>query len=179
MDMTPRELEEYRALRETIRERGTARVWIFVAGIAAWAALVLATSVLAAAPSTTLVPLVLLAAAFEAVFALHMGVERIGRYLQVFHEASEERAAWERTAMSIGPLPGVSGTDPLFLACFAIAGTLNFAPVLVAGPVAVEVIVIGAAHLLFLVRLAVARRAAAGGRAGDLARFQQIKDRAT
>jgi len=28
--MTPRELEEYRALRHTIRERGTARVWIFV-----------------------------------------------------------------------------------------------------------------------------------------------------
>ena len=33
--MTPRELEEYRALRETIRERGTARVWIFVVGLVA------------------------------------------------------------------------------------------------------------------------------------------------
>ena len=30
--MTARELEEYRALRATIRERGTARVWIFVVG---------------------------------------------------------------------------------------------------------------------------------------------------
>ncbi len=176
--MTPRELEEYRALRDTIRERGTARVWIFVAGIAAWAALALTTAV-SAAPSATLVPLLLLAAAFEAIFTLHMGVERIGRYVQVFHEAAEERAAWERTAMSFGPLPAGSGTDPLFLACFAIAATLNFAPVLVASPVAVEVIVIGTAHLLFLVRLAVARRAAAGGRAGDLVRFQQMKDRAT
>jgi hypothetical protein len=176
--MTPRELEEYRALRETIRERSTARVWIFVAGIASWAALALATAVLAAAPSTTLVPLLLLAAAFEAIFALHMGVERIGRYVQVFHEAADERAAWERTAMAFGPLPGGNGIDPLFLACFAIAATLNFAPVLVAAPVAVEVVVLGGAHLLFVVRLALARRAAAGGRAGDLARFQQMKDRA-
>jgi len=177
--MTPRELEEYTALRDTIRERGTARVWIFVAGIAAWASLALATTVLAAAPSTTLVPLLLLAAAFEAIFALHMGVERIGRYVQVFHETAEERAAWERTAMSSGPLPAGSGTGPLFLACFAIAAALNFAPVLVAGPVAVEVVVIGTAHLLFLLRLAVARRAAAAGRAADLARFQQVKNRAT
>src|ERR1700730_403535 len=151
--MTSRELEEYRALRDTIRERGTARVWIFQAGLAAWAALALATAVLAAPPATTLVPLLLLAATFEAIFALHMGVERIGRYVQVFHETAEERAAWERTAMSFGPLPGAGGTDPLFLACFAIAATLNFAPVLVAAPVAVEVIVIGAAHLLVLVRL--------------------------
>jgi hypothetical protein len=177
--MTPRELEEYRALRDTIRERGTARIWIFVAGLAAWTALALATAVLAAAPSATLLPLLLLAAAFEAVFALHMGVERIGRYLQVFHEADEEPAAWERTAMTFGPLPRSGGADPLFLACFAIAATLNFTPVLVAAPVAIEVIVIGAAHLFFLVRLAAARRASAGGRAGDLARFRQMKDRAT
>ena len=177
--MTPRELEEYKALRATIRERGTVRVWIFLTGFAAWAALALTTAVLAAAPSTTLLPLLLLAAAFEAIFTLHMGVERIGRYVQVFHEAADERASWERTAMAFGPLPRSGGADPLFLACFGIAAALNFTPVLVAAPVAVEVIVIGAAHLLFLVRLAAARRAAAGGRAGDLARFLQMRDRAT
>src|SRR5260370_20946370 len=146
--MTPRELEEYRALRDTIRQRGTARVWIFVAGIAAWAALAL-TPAVSAAPSATLVPLLLLAAAFEAIFALHMGVERIGRYVQVFHEAAEERAAWERTAMSSGPPPAGSGTDALFLAWFAIAATPNFAPVLVARPVAREVGVLRTAHPLF------------------------------
>jgi len=37
--MTPRELEEYRTLRNTIRQRGTARVWMFLAGLAIWAAL--------------------------------------------------------------------------------------------------------------------------------------------
>ena len=41
--MTDRELEEYRALRDTIRERGTARVWIFVIGFGIWGGLVMAT----------------------------------------------------------------------------------------------------------------------------------------
>ena len=31
--MTEREREEYRALRATIRERGTARHWLFVGGM--------------------------------------------------------------------------------------------------------------------------------------------------
>ena len=84
--MTPRELEEYTALRETIRERGTARVWIFVAGLVAWAALVIATAALAALPVATLLPLLILAGTFEAVFSLHAGVERVGRYIQVFFE---------------------------------------------------------------------------------------------
>ena len=77
--MTSRELEEYRALRATIRERGTARVSIAVAGFAAWAALVLTTATLATFPVATLLPLLFLALVFEAVFALHTGVERIGR----------------------------------------------------------------------------------------------------
>ena len=84
--MTARDQEEYRALRSTIRGRGTARVWIFVAGIAAWAAVLVATAALAAPPAGMLVPLLVLASTFEAVFALHIGVERIGRYIQVFYE---------------------------------------------------------------------------------------------
>ena len=46
--MTLAEQEEYRSLRATIRERGTARVWVFVGGIVAWAALITATAALAA-----------------------------------------------------------------------------------------------------------------------------------
>ena len=84
--MTPRELEEYRTLRDTIRQRGTTRVWVFLAGLTAWAALTVATAALAALPVATLLPLLILAAAFEAVFSLHVGVERIGRYVQVFFE---------------------------------------------------------------------------------------------
>jgi len=67
-------VEEYRALRATIRERGTAR-WIVIAlTFVAWGALSSVDRVFAAAPSLTLVPLVVLASGFETVFALHVGV---------------------------------------------------------------------------------------------------------
>src|SRR6476646_471700 len=108
--MTPREQEEYRALRATIRERGTARVWIFVAGLIGWAALVIATASLAALPIATLLPLLVLGAVFESMFSLHTGVERIGRYLQVFFEdralgaeavgTARSEGGWEHTAMA-------------------------------------------------------------------------------
>lgn len=182
--MTDRDLEEYSALRATIRERGTARVWIVVVGLTGWAALSLAAAVTGVAPALTLVPLVLLAATFEAVFSLHIGVERIGRYLQVFHEGRPEdapapghaaRTGWEGIAMTFGPPLRGTRTDPLFTVCFAIAAVLNFTPTLLAGPVPVEAIVIGAAHLVFIARLAVARRASTTQRAADLARFEQMK----
>jgi hypothetical protein len=169
--MTPRELAEYRALRATIRERGTGRVWIFLAGLVAWAALVIATAALAALPVATLLPLLILAAAFEAVHSLHVGVERVGRYIQVFFE---DGSGWEHVAMAFGEAHRGAG-DPLFVNIFLIATLLNFVPVLIAEPVATEVVVIGAAHLLFIARLLVARRAAARQRAADLERFEKIK----
>ena len=50
--------------------------------------------------------LLLLVATFEAVRTLHLGVERIGRYLQVFHEPEPPApgdARWEHVAMALGP----------------------------------------------------------------------------
>src|SRR5712692_9234140 len=161
--MTPRELAEYRALRETIRERGTARLWIFIAGLVAWAGLVIATAALAALPVATLLPLLVLAGVFEAVVSLHVGVERIGRYIQVFFEddppvgVTDERdgasrsgvgvgphaiSNWEKTAMAFGRGYRGGATDPLFAAVFLAATLLNFVPVLIAEPVAIEVSVI-------------------------------------
>src|ERR1700730_18215105 len=113
--MTGREQAEYIALRATIRERGTARVFIFVAGLAAWTAAMIATAALASSPVATLLPLLLLASVFEAVFALHVGVERVGRYIQVFHEAEGDEAKWEHTAMSFGLPQGAAKTDALFV----------------------------------------------------------------
>lgn len=168
--MAKRENEEYRALRATIRTRGTARVWSFLAGLTAWAGLLLGAAVTGSVPATTLIPLVVLAGTFEAVMALHVGVERIGRYLQVFHEDR-----WEQTAMSFGaPLAG-TGSDPLFSALFGLATVLNFLPVLAADAVPVELAVIGSGHALFLGRVFVARRAAERQRAADFDRFQQLK----
>ena len=173
--MTSRELEEYRALRDTIRERGTARVWIFLAGLATWAALSVATAALAAIPVATLLPLLVLGATFEAVFSLHVGVERVGRYVQVFFEQDDTTRNWEHTAMAFGrPLRG-SKIDPLFTVFFVLATLLNFIPVMLAEPVWIEVVVVGTAHLLFIVRTAAARRVAARQRDADLERFQALK----
>jgi hypothetical protein len=174
--MTPRELEEYRALRATIRERGTARVWIFVVGLGLWSALVIGTAALASVPEATLLPLLTLAGVFEAVFALHTGVERVGRYIQVFYEAeSPDQSNWEYTAMAFGRAFSGSASDPLFGRFFWIATVLNFIPAILAGAVPLEWTVIGLAHLIFIARVAAAERHASRQRSVDLEHFQKLK----
>ena len=173
--MTARDHEEYRALRATIRERGTARVCIFAGGIVAWAAATIATAALASTPLATLLPLLVLASVFEAVFALHVGVERIGRYLQVFHETAAPALpalpdppglpAWEHTAMAFGRPAGAVTSDALFVVPFLVAALCNVAPALIVDPARVELIFIGGAHALFVLRLLVARQAASRQRA--------------
>jgi hypothetical protein len=166
-----RSLSEYGALRATIRQRGSLRPCVFVAGLSAWALVTLATTLVTLPPVIAVIPLVVLAGTFEAVFGLHVAVERIGRYLQVFFDDD-----WERRAMAAGaPLAG-TGADPLFAMTFALAALCNFIPVLLAGPVTAELVVIGGAHVLFGVRLAAARRAAGRQRAADLERFQLVRD---
>jgi hypothetical protein len=174
--MTPRELEEYRALRDTIRERGTARVWIFVIGFGIWGGLVMATVSIAALPEATLLPLLALAAVFEAVFALHTGVERVGRYIQVFYESeTSDSLNWEHTAMAFGRAFPSAATDPLFGRFFWIATVFNFIPAVLAGAVTIEWALIGLAHVLFIVRIVIAERNAAHQRATDLDHFLKLK----
>lgn len=171
--MTERAQEEYRALRATIRERGTARVWVFVAGLAVWGALTVAMAALTSTPLAVLLPLILLAATFEAVLSLHVGVERIGRYIQVFYE---EDGGWEHVAMAFGRPGGALTTDPLFSIPFFLAAVCNLGPALVAEPLrAAEVIVATGAHVLFVLRLVAARGGAQQQRAIDLERFRQLK----
>jgi len=172
---TVREHEEYTALRATIRERGTARVCLFAAGFVAWGALAVATAALASIPVASLLPLLVLAAVFEGVFALHVGVERVGRYLQVFHETGD-RAAWERTAMAFGRPKGAAVADGLFTVPFLLAALFNIMPALIAQPTPAEIVFVVGAHALFLLRLAVARAAAARQRVVDLERFQVLKE---
>jgi len=172
--VTPREIEEYRALRATIRERGTARAWIGWIGLAGWAALTIATAALAPLPAATLLPLLALAAAFESVLSLHTGVERIGRYLQVFFEDETSDQGWEHRIMAFGrQVPG--GGDPLLAAYFWLAGVLNLLPAVLAEPVPIEWAVVGLGHLVFVVRVGLGRRNAARQRALDLERFRQLK----
>ena len=163
---------EYEALRATIRERGTWRVVLSWLSLAVWASLLVAA--LARGTVLLLVSLVALAAGFEGVYALHVGVERIGRYLQVFYETSATLPAWERTAMAYGREPSGDGLDPIFSTLFATAALLNL--VLMLASRQVGLITVGvAAHFIFAARILHARRYAAKQRAQDLEKFKRLK----
>jgi len=173
--MTARETAEYEALRATIRERGTTRVWLQWATFVAWAALTIATTSLAAWPIATLVPLLVLSVGFETGFALHTGVERIGRYIQVFFEGADR--GWEHRIMAYGAACSPAG-DPLLALHFWIATVFNLVPALLASPAPSEWTVVGALHLLLIARVGAARRQAGRQRAIDLERFRQLKETA-
>lgn len=169
---------EFAALRATIRERGTVRLILTWATFVAWAALLVATVAWTVVPAAVLVPLLVLAAGFETTFAIHTGVERVGRYLQVFYEKhAGERAGprgWETMALRYGQR-FAGGPDPLFSVLFVIAAVLNYFPVMGAG-VMVERVSLGVFHALVVARVIVAQRRAARQRDEDLERFRSLRD---
>ena len=128
--------EEFRALRATIRERGTLRLLVAAITFVAWATLVLLAWRGGVAVSfAALATLLVLAAGFEVIFATHVGVERIGRYLQARYERPDlGLPRWEHDAMRLGRDPLLaSGIDPLFTPVFTVAAILNLLPVLMPG----------------------------------------------
>ena len=138
VDPPPSELarEEYAALRATIRERGTMRLFVAAITFVSWVTLVLlAWRGGVSIPFAALATLVVLAAGFEIVFAIHVGVERIGRYLQARYErADQPTPRWEHDVMAIGKDISLSGwIDPLFSPIFIAAAILNLVPVLFPG----------------------------------------------
>jgi hypothetical protein len=168
---------EYEALRATIRQRGTARLWLFWASLVAWGETFLVIQALGTLPAAcALISLLILVAGFESVAALHFGVERIGRYLQVAYEDAFSAPAdfgWERAAMEYGRRYETAGIDPLFTVIFAVAALLNLLPVARAGSGS-EQIALVSAHLLFVARLIRIRRAARRQREEDLTRFRAL-----
>jgi hypothetical protein len=169
---TFRQQEEFAALRATIRERGTVRMVLLPATLAAWAAVAITTTAVIAYPIAVLVPLIVLAGGFEAIYALHLNVERIGRYLQVFQEPG---AGWEHTSMAFGQRFSGRGGDALFSGLFLMATALNYLPMALGGTTP-ELIVGGALHLLLALHIGTARRRAARQRLSDLERFQTLKN---
>lgn len=166
-------LEEYRALRATIRERGTARVVVTTITFVSWAGLALAAYALSVGPLVGLLPLVVLAAGFEGVFALHVGVERIGRYLQARYEEPAGTPGWEHAAMSFGANKRLNpGVDALFFWPFIIATLLNLMLVLLlhgGEDIPVQSIVwFSLGHGILAGRLVSARRFARRQRQADL-----------
>lgn len=168
---------EFTVLRQTIASRGTARMMLFPVTVLGWAAVAGTLTLLGGSPVASLFSLAVLAAGFEAIHALHAGVERIGRYLQVFYEGDTRGPNWETTAMAVGPaLPG-GGVDPLFTLVFACAVIVNMIPTLLPSPTSLELSVVGAFHLALLVRLVRARGAAARQRAVELESYRAIRSR--
>lgn len=165
---------EYAVLRQTIAWRGTARMALVPVTLIGWAALTLTLLLFGTLPVAALLTLGVLVGGFEAVHALHVGAERIGRYLQVFYESDPDGPRWETTAMAVGPsLPG-GGIDPLFSAVFVGATVINLLPALVPQPTPIELGVVGALHAAFLFRVIRARGAAARQRAVELESFKAL-----
>jgi hypothetical protein len=168
---------EYAVLRETIRQRGTTRMVLVPVTFIGWGAIALVILVVAPFPLAAVCSLAVLAAGFESIHALHVGTERIGRYLQVRYEAEVGGPRWETTALAVGPaLPG-GGIDPLFSVIFSGAGIVNLLLVVLPRPTVVEVIVLGLIHLVFLVRVVRARGAATRQRAVELESFKTLLSR--
>lgn len=165
---------EFAVLRQTIGRRGTTRMALLPVAILGWATLALVLLLFSDLPAAALYPLGMLAAGFEAIHALHVGAERIGRYLQVRYETEPNGPRWETTAMAVGPaLPG-GGIDPLFSVIFVAAALANMILVLLPQPTTLELSVIGVLHALFLVRVVRARGAAARQRAVELESFRAL-----
>jgi hypothetical protein len=115
---------EYRELRATIRERGSLRHLVVLITFSVWALTMMWAASALAIPLFIVIPLVVLVAGFEVGFALHVGVERIGRYLQIRYEAETGTlVCWERTAMALRVPAG--GIDPLFVRVYVAAAILN------------------------------------------------------
>ncbi len=165
---------EYQVLRDTIRERGTVRMCAVLVGIVAWGALAIALLMTGFEGVAALVPLLILASTFEINFFIHTGVERIGRYIQVFYEERAGATGWETIAMTYGA-KYPSGLDPLFSTIFAAAAALNFLNSFAIaerrpGWIALSL----AGHLAFGYRIVSARAIAASQRALDLERFRNL-----
>jgi hypothetical protein len=172
---------EYVALRETIRARGGARPLAFLGGLVAWAAALLGVLTWLANPIASVVPLLLLLVTFEVVRSLHLGVERIGRYIQVFFEedaggsAPIKPPAWEHTAMAFGPSVPGAGVHPYFLPVFMMATVLNFLAVLFPGPVPVELAALSVPHVAFLMWVVYCDQGMRKQRVTELARFRALR----
>jgi hypothetical protein len=166
-----RQVLEYEALRATIRERGTARMLLVPVALLGWGALAIAAAAVITVALGTLVPLLALAAAFEGVFALHVNVERLGRYVQAFHEP---HAGWEHVVRAYAEQFPRAGSDPLFGRLFIFATSVNFFPAALGGEVW-EVVAIGACHFAFIYRVRRAQGVAHSLGADDLRRFEALK----
>ena len=77
--------------------------------------------------------------------------------------------------MAFGRPAGAATVDALFTVPFLLAALFNIMPALILEPARVELVFVGGAHALYVIRVLVARQAAARQRAIDLRRFAELK----
>lgn len=167
---------EFAALRRAVSSRSTARILMAPLTTAVWAAVTLVLVLFSDLPLATMLSLAVLVGGFEAIHALHVGAERIGRYLQVYYEGAADGPQWETAAMTVGPsLPG-GGVDPLFSVVFIAATVANVISslLLVVEPTWQEFGVLSLVHAVFVFRVVRARVAAARQRAVELESFRAL-----
>jgi hypothetical protein len=124
-----------------------------------------------------LVPLVVLVAGFELVFALHVGVERIGRYVAVFYEAAPEMPKWETAIAAFGRSAArqTTQTHVLLATEFILATGINLLfAIQPHGYALPESLAMAVFHAAFIARVAQAVRQAARQREMDAAAFRAI-----
>jgi hypothetical protein len=174
---------EYRVLRETIAARGSLRAVLAASGLGLWSVVLTAVLAWIPFPIATIIPLLVLLVTFEVIRPLHFGAERIGRYIQVFHEEAgqldrhlSETPSWERVAMRLSAVPGTGG-HPLFVPVFFLATIANTLPVLLAQPPAtpIELAALGVPHAALMIWLFNADRAMRTQRAAELEQFRQLR----
>jgi len=166
---------EFTVLRATIATRGTIRMALLPVIMLAWAALAIVVILFGDLPIAALPPLAILVGGFESINALHVGVERIGRYLQVFYEGHGEGPAWETTTMAAASRLRGGGVDPLFTVVFYAAAIVNMITALVPEPTPLETLIVGGLHAAFLARVTRARQVAGSQRARDLRAYQDTR----
>lgn len=159
-------------MRATIRERGTVRMALLPIIYIGWAGVAIATAAIITVALSTLVPLLVLAAGFETIFALHVNIERIGRYVQVFHERSD--AGWEHVAVSLDRQEPGSPSDPLFARLFILSTSVNFFPAALGGE-PWEIGLVAVCHLGFIYRVRKAQSFSTAQRRDDLQRFEDLR----
>lgn len=171
--------DEFRVLRQTIAVRGTVRMVLVPLTLFGWALLAGALVIFSEWPIAALLSLGVLVGGFEAIHGLHVGVERLGRYIQVYYESEASGPQWESTAMRLGPgLPG-GGVDPLFTVVFVGAALANLLTVFIPPPPASEAALPVILHAAFITRVVRARRAAARQRGNELEMFKKVRAEGT
>jgi hypothetical protein len=177
---------EFHELRATIRERGSARAFVTCITFVSWAVTVLLVGRMTVSFVSAVVPLIVLIAGFEVMFALHVGAERIGRYLFVFYESIPEAPKWETAIAAFGQTSAAAMPHLSALAhtTFVAATLVNLAAAVVSAaqlrPEAYTepgTVILGLLHALFVGRIYQAMRQARGQRERDTAAFLEISKR--